>query len=78
MISNCFSGNFFKVGKLKTIPLFQAITAAGVPRFDLVKQRHGRKYYAKMIKSPKDHAWRDMVVHMIVEVISKPNFESKS
>ena len=31
-----------------------------------------------MIKSPKDHAWRDMIVHMIVEASLKLNFESKS
>ena len=46
----------------------QAKTAAGAPRFDLVKQRHGRKYFVKAVKEEKDHSWRNKILHLIFEV----------
>ena len=47
---------------------FKARTAAGVPKFDLVKQRHGSKYFAKIVKTEKEYAWRDKIVELIVQV----------
>ena len=46
----------------------QARTADGVPRFDLIKSRHGRKYFAKVVKEEKDHSWREMIVKIVIEV----------
>ena len=46
----------------------KARTAAGVPKFDLVKQRHGVKYFAKIVKTEKEHSWRDKIVVLIVQV----------
>jgi len=47
----------------------QAMTKDGVPRFDLVKQRHGKKYFAKMVKTDKDHSWREMVVRLLIQCL---------
>ena len=47
----------------------QARTDEGVPRFDLIKSRHGKKYFAKIVKVEKDHSWRDMIVLLVIEVI---------
>ena len=46
----------------------QATTADGVPRFDLIKSRHGKKYYAKIVRVDKDHSWREAVVALVLQV----------
>ena len=48
--------------------VFQAKTAEGVPKFDLIKSRHGKKYFPKIVKVDKDHSWRDMIVSLVIEV----------
>ena len=39
-----------------------------MPKFDLIKHRHGRKFFVKVVKSDKEHSWRDKVVNSIIEV----------
>ena len=46
----------------------QRQTAGGLPRFDLVKQRHGKKYYVKAVKVPKDYNWRNTLASLTVKV----------
>ena len=46
----------------------RAKTAEGVPKFDLIKSRHGKKYFPKIVKVDKDHSWRDMIVSLVIEV----------
>ena len=54
----------------------QAKTAAGVPQFDLVKHRHGKKYFAKVVKEPKDQSWREVAMMITIQCLetgSKPS-----
>ena len=46
----------------------QARTSAGVLKFDIIKSRHGKKYFPKIVKVDKDHSWRDMIVSVVFEV----------
>ena len=46
----------------------QTRTSAGVLKFDIIKSRHGKKYFPKIVKVVKDHSWRDMIVSMVFEV----------
>jgi hypothetical protein len=48
----------------------QAKTSAGDLKFDLIKQRHGKKFYAKPIKEAKDHSWRELIVRFVVECVA--------
>ena len=34
-----------------------------------MRQRHGRKYYAKPVKEAKDHSWREVIVRLVLQVI---------
>ena len=64
---------------LKINLFYQDFTAAGEPKFIVVKNRHGKKYYAKVVKDSKDHSWRDFIANLIHEVPSKKlntNFRS--
>jgi len=47
----------------------QATTSEGLLRFDLIKQRHGKKYYAKTVKEDKDHSWRELIVSLVIQCI---------
>lgn len=47
----------------------QAKTAKGVPRFDLVKTRHGKKYFAKVVKEPKDQSWMKVAVDLAIQCV---------
>ena len=53
-------------GKISSL---QAKTAKGVPRFDLVKHRHGKKYFAKSVKVAKDQSWMEVAVDLTLKVI---------
>lgn len=47
----------------------QAKTSKGVLKFDIVRQRHGKKYYAKPVKEDKNHSWREIILRMVVKCI---------
>ena len=54
----------------------QAKTAEGVPQFDLMKHRHGKKYFAKVIKVAKDQSWREVAMLITMQCLatgSKPS-----
>ena len=54
----------------------QAKTVGGVPRFDLVKTRHGKKYFAKVVKEAKDQSWMKVAVDLTIQCVatgSKPS-----
>ena len=36
--------------------------------FDLVKARHGKKYYIKVIKVAKDYGWRNTLASLTIQV----------
>ena len=36
--------------------------------FDLVKHRHGKKYYIKVIKVAKDYGWRNTLASVAIQV----------
>lgn len=47
----------------------QAKTSDGDLQYDLIKQRHSKKYYAKPIKEEKNHDWREVIVAMVIQCI---------
>ena len=54
----------------------QAKTAEGVPQYDIVKNRHGKKYFAKVIKVAKDQSWRQVAMFITMKCLetgSKPS-----
>ena len=57
----------------------QATTAKGVPRYDLVKTRHGKKYFARAVKEQKDQSWMAVAASLVIQVIiwNKINCEIK-
>ena len=46
----------------------QAKTTSGIPRFDLVKQRHGKKYHVRPIKEAKNNSWRHCMASLVIKV----------
>ena len=46
----------------------QAVTASGIPRYDVTKQRPGSKYHAKVIREAKNTIWRDSLASLVLKV----------
>ena len=46
----------------------QKVTAGGKPMFALLKQRHGKKYFVRVIKVEKDYGWRNTLASLTVKV----------
>lgn len=36
--------------------------------YDLVRNRHGKKFYVKVVKVSKDYSWRDVLASMALKV----------
>ena len=56
----------------------QAKTAQGVPRYDLVKTRFGKKYFAKAVKVEKDQSWMTVAGSLVIQVTFWNNKEVKT
>ena len=46
----------------------QATTSEGVLRYDLVKTRHGKKYFARAVKENKDQSWMTVAASLVIQV----------
>ena len=46
----------------------QATTSGGLPRFDFVKQKHGKKHQVRAIKEAKDTSWRQCMASLLLKV----------
>ena len=58
--------------------MLQARTLKGQPIYDVVQHRHGKKYFAKVVKEAKDQSWRDMAVLYTIRSIesgTRPKLE---
>ena len=64
--------------QLSPIPTSQRQTAAGVPKFDLVKQRHGKKYFIKVVKEKKDYSFRTIMASLTIQVDLERGFHTNS